>query len=229
MGYPYATPQSFYDFLHAEAIVGSARVVKAVDAASDRFLSPGHGLVAGDVLRFELGAASFGGTPALPSPISAFTVYYALPASSDLFSVALTSGGSAVDVTSTGTGLLAFVLDIEASIARHIARAASAVDACLERRGVILPLVGDFPWIESLVIRLCVWPVLLARGYTAGRTVDPDQDYKILYQRACEEFDDLCSGKAPLPSGLPVGALAGLPATSWDLNQRGWTPRGGGI
>ncbi len=229
MGYPYATVARLYDFLKAEAIVGSARAVTGLDPSTDRFRSPGHGLNQGDVLRWELGGDRLGGTPALPSPLSEYVVYYALPASGDLFAVSLTEGGNALDVTTAGTGLLSFVVDIEASLLRHINRNASRINRCLAARGVVLPLVGDYLDLESLVLRLTAWPVLLARGYTSGRTVDPDQDYKVLWTNAEEELDDLCDETVPLPPGLPVGAVTGRLATSWDMNAREWTPEGGGI
>lgn len=228
MGYPYATAQSFYDYLKAEAIVGSARRVISVDPGTNRLLIPGHGLISGDVLRIELGDAPYGDTAALPSPLSAFTPYYALVASGDLISLAATSGGSAIDITTTGAGLLSIVVDMTASIERVLASNASRLDACLARRGVALPLVGDFPALTSLVCRLSAWWLLLARGYTSGRQVDPDQDYKLLSE-AAEELADLCSGQpSDLLKDLPIAASAAT-SSAWDLNQRGWTPEGGGI
>ena len=227
MGYPYATLQSFYDFLKAEAIVCSARRVTGVDSATNRFRVPGHGFTTGDAIRFELGEAAYGGTASLPSPLSEFVVYYVTIASSDLFTVSLTDGGAAVDITTAGVGLLSCILDLSASITRHLTRNASRVDKCLLAQGVELPLVGDFPDIDSLVCRLTAWPVLLARGYTSGRQVDPDQDYKVLWTDAEEELSDLCSGDGPLPSGVEASSAASL-AEAHDENARGWTPDGDG-
>lgn len=224
MAYPYAVARDFYDYLKSEAITNSARRVASVDPTTNRLLVPGHGLASGDVIRVELGDAPFGDAAALPSPLSAFTPYYVLVASSDLVSLALTSGGSAIDITTAGTGLLSIVVDMEASLTRVLTQNASRVNGCLERRGVILPLEGDWPAITSLVIRLSAWWILLARGYTAGRQVDPDQDYKLLSKDAEEELSDLCTGKAsPVLGGLPIAGSAQL-ATVWDLNRRGWTP-----
>lgn len=224
MPFPYATAREFYDYLKAEAIVCSPRRVEAVDAATNRLLIPGHGLVSGDVGRIELGADGYGGTPAYPSPLGGFTPYYVLVAGSDLIALSATSGGSAIDITTTGSGLLSFVLDMEASILRHITQQAARVDSCLAARGVELPLAGDWPALTSLVIRLAVWPVLLARGYTSGRQVDPDQDYKVLWEAAEEELKDLCAGKpAPGFGDLPIAAGSTL-ASVWDSNRRGWTP-----
>jgi hypothetical protein len=229
MGYPYAAARNFYDYLKAEAIVNSARRVVAVDPSTNRLLVPGHGLTSGDALRVELGDAPLGDTAALPSPLSAFTPYYALVASSDLIAVASSSGGSAIDITTAGTGLLSIVVDMEASLNRVLASNASRLDSCLARRGVELPLVGDFPALASLVVRLSAWWILLARGYTSGRQVDPDQDYKLLSKDAEDELSDLCAGKpSDLLAGLPIAATA-TKSSVWDLNARGWTPDGGGI
>jgi hypothetical protein len=226
MGFPFATPRDFYDFLKAEAITNSARAVVSVDPATNRFLLPGHGMQAGDVGRFELGGASHGGgSPALPAPLSAFELYHVLPAGGDLFAVSATAGGSAIDVTTAGTGLLSFVLDMEASVLRHLARAADRVLRCLGANNIDVSLLtGDYPWIASLVIRLAVWPVLLARGYTTGRQSDPDQDYKALWQAAEEELSDICAGKGKLPPGLPEVTLTSGLSASYDDNLRGWTP-----
>lgn len=228
MGYPYATAQSFYDYLKAEAIVGSARRVVSVDPTTNRLLIPGHGLISGDVLRVKLEDTRHGGTATLPSPLSEFTPYCALVASGDLIALAASSGGSAIDITTAGTGI-SIVVDMTASIERVLASNASRLDACLARRGVALPLVGDFPALTSLVCRLSAWWLLLARGYTAGRQVDPDQDYKLLSKDAEEELSDLCAGKpSDLLAGLPI-AVSAATASAWDLNARGWTPDGGGI
>lgn len=223
---PYSTLAEFYALLKPEAIVNSARRITGVDPAANRFRSPGHALVSGDVLRFELGDAAFGGTPAIPSPLSEFALYYALPAGSDLFAVSASAGGSAIDITDAGAGLLSFVVDMEATILGAIARQGARIDACLTRRGVdVSLLVGTYPDLAQMEIQLAAWPTLLARGYTAGRTSNPDQDYKLLWQSAEEWLADLCSGKSALPAGLPGGISGGLAAgAAWDISRRGWTP-----
>lgn len=84
--------------------IGSAgqvvRGVGTVDSiATDLIQSAGHGLTTDDRVYFWPG-----GDAALPAGLSAATLYFVRAASltTDLFSVALTSGGAAVDITAAG-------------------------------------------------------------------------------------------------------------------------------
>lgn len=224
---PYSTLQEFYALLKPEAIVNSARRVAAVNTTTNRLTAPGHALFAGDVLRFELNGAQFGDTAAMPSPLTEGTPYYALPAGSDVFAVAASAGGSAIDITTAGLGLLSFVVDMAATIQAALIRNGSRIDTCLKNRGVdIAAMIGAFPDLAEMEIRLTAWPTLLCRGYTAGRTSNPDQDYMAIWNSAEEWLKDLCSGKAPLPAGLPAGSVTSPLAAgaAWDISRRGWTP-----
>lgn len=72
--------------------------VFTADAGTDVITSAGHGLSNGDAVVFS---NSGGG---LPAGLSANTFYYVINASTDTFKVSTTLGGSAVDITGTGTG-----------------------------------------------------------------------------------------------------------------------------
>ena len=224
---PYSTLAAFYSLLKPEAIVNAARSITGVDTAADRLTSPGHALFSGDALRFELGGAPYGEVAAMPGGLSASATYYALPAGSDVFAVASSPGGSAIDITSGGVGNLSFVVDFEATVLATLVRQGARIDTCLRNRGVNVSLmVGSYPDLAQMEIQLSAWPTLLARGYTSGRDGNPDQDYKLLWQSAEEWLEDLCKSNIPLPAGLPVGSapstLAG--GTAWDISRRGWTP-----
>jgi hypothetical protein len=93
-----ATRADFFTHgLPAEAISARSRPLAAVTAATNTLTLPGHGLAAGTPVRVE-------STGALPSPLSAGTVYYVLAVvdSDDLIQLAETSGGAAVDLTTAG-------------------------------------------------------------------------------------------------------------------------------
>jgi hypothetical protein len=71
-------------------------------ATSDVFTCPGHGFSNTNKVRV---LAAPGGT--LPTGISEGTTYFVISVSGDTFSLSLTSGGAAVDVTAAGAGVIA--------------------------------------------------------------------------------------------------------------------------
>jgi len=72
------------------------------DASTDTLTATAHGLSNGDVVLFT----NSGG--ALPGGLSTNTIYYVVNAATDTFKVSTSSGGSAVDITSAGTGTHTF-------------------------------------------------------------------------------------------------------------------------
>lgn len=66
-------------------------------ATTDIITSTAHGLVNGDIIKVISGTT-------LPAGLSTTIVYYVISSATNTFSVALTNGGSAVDITDTGTG-----------------------------------------------------------------------------------------------------------------------------
>ena len=70
-----------------------------VDITTNQFAEAGHGLPNGAVVRFT-------STGTLPAPLSASTDYFVVGTAANAFSVALTSAGVAVDLTTQGTGTI---------------------------------------------------------------------------------------------------------------------------
>ena len=68
-----------------------------VDTTNDEIDDVAHGLSNGTILLLN-------STGTLPAGLSADTLYYVVGATTDAFQVSLTEGGSAVDITGTGTG-----------------------------------------------------------------------------------------------------------------------------
>lgn len=66
-------------------------------AVNDTITSTGHGLGNTDTIRLTTSGT-------LPAGLALATTYYVISATTDTFSVSLTSGGSAVDITDTGSG-----------------------------------------------------------------------------------------------------------------------------
>lgn len=73
-------------------------------AATDLITSAAHGLQTNDLVQLT----NSGGT--LPAGLAAATDYYIISRTEDTFQLALTPGGSAVDITGAGTGTHTFYL-----------------------------------------------------------------------------------------------------------------------
>ena len=76
---------------------GTAVGTFTVDTATDIVTSASHGLSDGAIVHVA-------STTTLPTGLSANTVYYVISATSSTFKLSLTSGGSAIDISSTGSG-----------------------------------------------------------------------------------------------------------------------------
>jgi hypothetical protein len=76
---------------------GTAVGTFTVDTATDIVTSASHGLTDGTIVHVA-------STTTLPTGLSANTVYYVISATSSTFKLSLTSGGGAIDISSTGSG-----------------------------------------------------------------------------------------------------------------------------
>jgi hypothetical protein len=74
----------------------------SADITANTIDSPAHGLVAGNQVVFWVGAGA-----GLPSPLAEGTIYFVIATglTTDVFEVSLTLGGSAVDLTTGGSGM----------------------------------------------------------------------------------------------------------------------------
>lgn len=82
----------------------AAATVDAGDITSDLLVSPAHGLTANQKVKLE----SFPGSVSLPTGLSEDTVYFVISTglTVDRFSVSLTQGGAAVNITAQGKCLV---------------------------------------------------------------------------------------------------------------------------
>ena len=76
---------------------GTAVGTFTVDTSTDIITSASHGLSDGTIVHVA-------STATLPTGLSANTVYYVISSTSSTFKLSLTSGGSAIDISSTGSG-----------------------------------------------------------------------------------------------------------------------------
>ena len=79
----------------------NAGITFTADATTDALTATSHGKVDGDILEVSSDTT-------LPAGLSASTKYFVVGATTNTFQVSLTSGGSAVDITDTGTGTHSF-------------------------------------------------------------------------------------------------------------------------
>jgi hypothetical protein len=91
-----------------EGVSGIQKIaISSVNDTTDVFNATGHGLVAGDRVRFFSWDGSDVDNTNLPGNIVAGGWYYVVNPNTDDFQVSLTSGGSAVDMSSAGSGVVA--------------------------------------------------------------------------------------------------------------------------
>lgn len=76
-----------------------SKIVVTVDSGADTFGATAHGLANTTPVMFQSSGL-------LPAPIAADTPYYVVSTSTNTFQVALVSGGTVIDLTSTGSGTI---------------------------------------------------------------------------------------------------------------------------
>lgn len=151
--------------LHAHGLprgvlVEPARVVESADATSNRLTLEAHGLETDQAIQFR---AHDGG--ALPSPLTATTVYYARPVSGSesLLEVAATAGGAAVDITTAGIAPFSLVVSLQPAIDAAIEYCSRYVDRHIIQHGV--PLESPYPAeVVAIVAKLAAAELLRRLG-----------------------------------------------------------------
>lgn len=139
----YCTRGDLYDSgLPRGALPNPGRVVASVDVANDLMTLEGHGLETDDVVVFR---AEAGGT--LPSPLVAGVSYYAIAVTDSTFKVSATEGGSAIDLTSAGSSVVAVT---QLPFDRAIVWASAIVDNFLPSH--VVPLEAPYPEIVVQVV-----------------------------------------------------------------------------
>jgi hypothetical protein len=90
-------------------------------ATNDIITSAAHGLLEGDLIWVASGTT-------LPAGLSASTDYYVISPTTDTFKVSTTRGGTAVDITDTGTGTHTYYLKGKSILVRDFRHNVVAVD-----------------------------------------------------------------------------------------------------
>jgi hypothetical protein len=172
----YATRDDVYALgLPPQAFTARPRMVEAVDPVANVLTISQHGLNSADVLTFivegnlQPGAPAMVGAPALPSGLSASSVYYPLLiGSSSLFQVALSVGGAAVALGSAGTPKFGMRVDPGPKLDRLLLDASARVDQHLTNNEPPInvdPSTGLYPQIlVGLVARMAARDAIVVFG-----------------------------------------------------------------
>lgn len=156
----YATRAQLYARgIRAELLVAPSRTVEAVDATGDTLTMPGHGLATDDVVEFALGYQA-----TAPGGLAVGTVYYAKPIadSDDLIQLAASKGGAAIDITSTGSGILTLRKQLGAIIDDVLLAVSGDVDEALVNYGS--PLTTWPPSVTNVVCALAAEELAIVQG-----------------------------------------------------------------
>lgn len=98
---------------HAWDLGSNPKTVSSVDDATDTLTSNGHGLADGTAVKIHAATT-------LPGGLSATRVYYIRDTATNTFKLATTAGGTAVDLTSAGSGTIT-VYEIDEPIVETLA------------------------------------------------------------------------------------------------------------
>jgi hypothetical protein len=90
-----------YDALTTSSTNSVTQTVTSINIDTDFITKNSHGLNNGDVIKFK-------STKLLPQPLVINTTYYIVNKTTNTFQVSATSGGSPIDITTPGTGVLSF-------------------------------------------------------------------------------------------------------------------------
>jgi hypothetical protein len=96
-----------------------------VNSGTDVFTSAAHGLSNGDMINFDTDGTLPGGLSTFIEEVDTFIfepyglIYYVINVTTNTFQVSLTAGGSAVDITSTGSGTHYWYTDVNKIVITH--------------------------------------------------------------------------------------------------------------
>jgi len=85
--------------VHSFDLGSNVNTVSSIDTGTDTFTANAHGIADGSIVKFHA-------TTTLPGGLSASDSYYVINSATNTFQVSQTSGGSAVDITSSGSGTI---------------------------------------------------------------------------------------------------------------------------
>lgn len=188
------------------SLVNPARSIASVNTTANSLELDDHGFALDREVQFVVDEGG-----ALPSPLVAGTVYFAIPVSGSesTFKVAATAGGAAIDLTTAGTDSFGVLASLGPEIDREIAQHSEWFSEVVI--GTAQPLESPYPeWVVAVVAKLTAASLVRRLGLSK---------YQGIVDEATEARNDAIrmggSGK-PLrtvnrPTNLAVAASAADP------------------
>lgn len=203
-----ASLEDFYRLgLPSSALVPQPRPVESVNTSLDQILVKGHGLIEGDLLRFEaLGT--------LPSPVVIDEHYTASPVDLDLFQVRYVDGPSAgeiVDITTAGTKPIEFRADPRPMFSQALLAASSTVQNAATAHSTI---VEPTPEVIEVVCVLAAGIVMHTNRLRLPLNKD---EWEALKERLVYAHARLKAWEA----GKPIAGLVDATPTKAEAGARG--------
>jgi hypothetical protein len=207
----YCTKADLYaNGLPRGALSNPGRLAASVSVSANTIAMDQHALALNTAFTFRPDGA---GT--LPSPLVAGVTYYAIPVNDDTFSVAAAPNGSAIDLTTTGTGKPLVVVPVDYQSA--IDAGAAVIDDLLP--GHLVPLVAPYSPI------IVVTNAELAIGRLMAGTGSGSKNLATMIDEARKRLADWARGRplhganVPPPANLSATAVA----TATCVDRRGWS------
>lgn len=185
----YATVEDvFRQGLLRGSVGQKARFVASVNTTSDRLEIGNHGLALNTPIQFQVK-----GDAVLPSPLAVGTVYYAKPVadSDSLFEVAAAPNGSAIDLTTAGSGAFAVFTSVNLILEPLLETYSRWFDGKLI--GHQVPLTAPYPAVATHV-------VAVRTAAHAARMLGLGADAERLYEAETLLLQDI----AALARGVPL-------------------------
>lgn len=205
----YATRSDLYDYGFQRGLLANpGRLCASVLAATDTFELDGHGFSTDHELLFR---AEAGGT--LPAPIVAGVTMYAIPVNDQMFKVAASPAGGAVDLTTDGTAVVvATPLPFDKTLEYY----SRWVDGFLPAHAV--PLKPPYPpLLVGIVAKLAAAQLLIHAGQTSASMRELEIDAKAQVER-WREGTVIRDARASSPTNLAysesVSSSRGWPSGS---------------
>lgn len=207
----YCTQADVETLIPPGLLANPGRLVSSVSASANTMTLDGHGLATNDAITFRVES---GGS--MPSPLVAGTTYYAIRVSDSQFSVSLTVGGGAVDLTTAGSNL---VLIRPLPWATWITQGSDMLEQSLPQH--VTPIVGTVP--EAVKMATAVFVAQKALAYVGSNSavLQPQLEFWMKLAEKWARGQQVRGATVPTSSNLAVAYTAPDP--------RGWMPTGGGI
>lgn len=208
----YCTEQDAYRFIPPGMVSLAGRLLSGVDTSADALTLNAHGLALDSPLSLR---AESGGS--LPSPLVAGTVYYAIPLSSDSFRVASAPGGSAINLTTAGSNIVAIP---QLPWTLWIAECSAMLDQVLPAH--VVPITGTVP--EPVRLYTAALLAMRALAHVGAETAAVQGQIEFWSKQA-----DKWSRAVPLRgANVPASANCAIVGSVSGADPRGWLPRNGG-